>query len=143
MVNREKILEKTDLIYKSLQRLKELVTLTESRFYENPDNFAIAEHHLRRSLESLFDIGRHIMAKKGLGHPTDYRSIITAMAGEGVIPVEFADKVKGMAGYRNRLVHGYAEVTSAEMYNLISNRLNDFELFCKYVLLYLDRTNIK
>ncbi len=39
------------------------------------DNFAIAEHHLRRALEAVLDIGRHIVAKKGLGRPEDYRGI--------------------------------------------------------------------
>ncbi|WP_373995605.1 MULTISPECIES: HepT-like ribonuclease domain-containing protein [unclassified Neomoorella] len=36
----------------------------------------IFPEHLRRALEALLDIGRHIIAKKGLGRPEDYKSII-------------------------------------------------------------------
>ncbi len=45
------------------------------QFLANPDHYALAEHHLRRSLESIFDIGRHIIAKKELGKPEIYSHI--------------------------------------------------------------------
>ncbi|HHW43892.1 MAG TPA: DUF86 domain-containing protein, partial [Desulfotomaculum sp.] len=55
---------------------------------------------------------------------------------EQIIPPQFAEKIKGMAGYRNRLVHGYAEVTPEEMYNVIQKRLDDFEEFCSHIIKY-------
>lgn len=137
MLNRELIYNRIDLIKRSLARLKKLAALSREQFLADADNFAIAEHHLRRALESLLDIGRHIMAKQGLGHPTDYRSILLTLGREKIIPPEFAEKIKGMAGYRNRLVHGYAEVTPEEMYQIIQTRLGDFEEYCGYILRYL------
>lgn len=134
MINTDLIHNRIDLINRSITRLRKLALLNKAQFLADPDNFAIAEHHLRRALESLFDIGRHIMAKQGLGHPVDYRSIILALAKEKIIPEEFAARIKSMAGYRNRLVHGYAEVTPDEMHNIIENRLYDFEDFCRYIL---------
>lgn len=80
------------------------------------------------------------MAKKSLGHPVDYRSIISVLGREGIIPREFAKRIKGMAGYSNRLVHGYAEVAPLEMYILLKERLGDFELFCRYIAGYLEST---
>lgn len=140
MVNKYKIFERIDLINRSLTRLRAMAELSEERFESDSDNFAIAEHHIRRIMESIFDIGRHIMAKNGLGHPVDYRSIILVLGREGIIPQEFAKKIMGMAGYRNRLVHGYAEVTPREMYRLLKERLGDFELFCRYIAGYTDST---
>lgn len=137
MINKYVIHNRIDLINRSVTRLKKLATLAEPRFTADPDNYAIAEHHLRRALESLFDIGRHIMAKQGLGHPADYQSILLALTKEKIIPGEFAARIKGMAGYRNRLVHGYAEVNPEEMYSIIKNRLNDFEEFSRFILIYL------
>lgn len=139
MLNRELIYNRIDLIKRSLARLKKLAALSREQFLADADNFAIAEHHLRRALESLLDIGRHIMAKQGLGHPTDYRSILLTLGREKIIPPEFAGKIKGMAGYRNRLVHGYAEVTAEEMYQIIQTRLGDFEEYCCYILQYLEK----
>jgi uncharacterized protein YutE (UPF0331/DUF86 family) len=134
MINKDLIHNRIDLINRSINRLKKLAALSRTEFALNPDNYAIAEHHLRRALESLFDIGRHIMAKQGLGHPVDYQSILLTLAKENIIPEKFAAKIKGMAGYRNRLVHGYAEVTPDEMHNIIKYRLVDFEDFCRYIL---------
>lgn len=133
------VLAKIDLIRTSSRRLAELVDLGEHGFLADPDNFAIAEHHLRRALEAVFDIGRHIMAKQGFGYPKDYRSIITVLGHQDIIPQTFAEQIRGMAGYRNRLVHGYAEVTPQEMYSLLQKRLTDLDCFCKYILEYLDR----
>lgn len=137
MINKELIYNRIDLINRSISRLKKLATLPGTQFVTGPDNFAIAEHHLRRALESLFDVGRHIMAKQGLGHPVDYQTILLTLAKENIIPGEFAVRIKGMAGYRNRLVHGYAEVTPDEMHNIIKNRLGNFEDFCSYILKYI------
>ena len=36
-----------------------------------------------------------------------------------------------MAGYRNRLVHFYDEVTSEELHGIIQNQLSDLETFAK------------
>lgn len=140
MINKEVVYNRIDMINRSTTRLKSLAAVPRTQFAADPDNFAIAEHHLRRALESLFDIGRHIMAKQGLGHPADYQSIILTLAKEKIIPEEFAVRIKGIAGYRNRLVHGYAEVTPDEMHHIIENRLADFEDFCKYVLKYISLT---
>lgn len=139
MLNKELVYNRLDLIKRSLARLKKMAALPKEQFLADPDNFAIAEHHLRRALESLFDIGRHIMAKQGLGHPVDYRSILLTLGREKILPPEFAGKIKGMAGYRNRLVHGYAEVTPEEMYHIMQTRLADFEEYCTYILKYLEK----
>ncbi|AFV10331.1 hypothetical protein Tph_c00820 [Thermacetogenium phaeum DSM 12270] len=140
MINKDLIRNRIDLINRSIARLKRMAALSREQFLADPDNFAIAEHHLRRALQSLFDAGRHIIAKQGLGHPVDYRSIILTLGREKIIPPQFAERIKGMAGYRNRLVHGYAEVTPEEMYNVIQERLDDFEEFCFHILKYTANT---
>lgn len=139
MINKELVYARLDLIKRALARLKKMAALPQEEFLANPDNFAIAEHHLRRALESVFDIGRHIMAKEGLGHPTDYRAMLVTLGREKILPPDFAKRIEGMAGYRNRLVHGYAEVTPEEMYRILKTRLADFEEYCAHILAWLAR----
>lgn len=138
MLNRQLILERLDMLRNSVSRLNRFRELSEEAFAANPDNYAIAEHHLRRALECVLDIGRHIVVKKGLGRPRDYRSIIEILGQNQVLPPAFARSIMGMAGYRNRLVHGYAEVTGQEMYQIITSRLEDFARFAGYILEYLE-----
>ena len=137
-INIDLVRRRIDLVNVSLQRLRRFQRFSLAEFGAHPDNFAVAEHHLRRALEAVFDLGRHLIAKKGWGHPQDYRSIITLLAQNGVLPKEFAARIRGMAGYRNRLVHGYLEVSLEEMYRLLQERLGDLEAFCRHVADYLN-----
>jgi len=59
LLNKKLIMERIALMRTSVYRLKEFRKMEEEEFLVNPDNYAIAEHHLRRALECLLDIGRH------------------------------------------------------------------------------------
>lgn len=141
MLNRQLILDRLSMLRSSVNRLNKLKDLSADAFLSDPDNYAIAEHHLRRALECVLDVGRHIVVKKGFGRPRDYRSIIEILGQNHVIPAAFAKDIVGMVGYRNRLVHGYAEVTGQEMYQIIKTKLDDFARFAGYILEYLEREN--
>ena len=80
MLNYQLIEERLTQVRVSCNRLKQMEPLNLEQFLTTPDSYAIAEHHLRRALESVFDIGRHIIAKKGLGKPANYSQIIEILA---------------------------------------------------------------
>ena len=61
-LNTKLIADRLGFITKSLVKLKKLSNLDENGFLAD-DNSAIAESYLRRSIEAIFDIGRHIIAK--------------------------------------------------------------------------------
>ena len=51
------------------------------------------------------------------------------------MPKEYADNaLLEMAGYRNRLVHFYFEVSPEELYQILQNNLDDVERFCHYMV---------
>jgi uncharacterized protein YutE (UPF0331/DUF86 family) len=62
-----------------------LVAIPKLDFVGNRDNFAIAEHNLRRTLEAVFDIARHISVKMAWGHPQSYRETIELITANGVL----------------------------------------------------------
>lgn len=139
MVNRSLILSRLDEIRRSTGRLAKLAELSVTEFLQDPDHFAVAEHHLRRALEAALDAGRHVIAKEGWGKPADYRDVFDILGARGVLPAEFARRIRGMAGYRNRLVHMYAEVTAEEVHQLLRERLGELLQFARYVLDWTDR----
>jgi len=49
-----------------------------------------------------------------------------------------ADKLVPIAGYRNRLVHFYQEITPEELYEIIQNDLPDIEGFMKEIENFLE-----
>lgn len=138
MLSTKLVHERLSQIRASAIRLQKLIAHGKDNFVSEPDNFAIAEHHLRRALEAVLDIGRHIIAKQGLGVPNDYRGILLALGQHGVLPQEFVRKVQGMAGYRNRLVHGYADVSPQEIYDVLDRHLKDLAEFSERILAFLE-----
>lgn len=96
-------------------------------FLSDPRNPLAAESCLRRLLEALLDLGRHILAK-GFGEGVlTYKEIARRLGEYGVLSPETAELFIKMAGYRNRMVHFYEELSSQELYALCTKRLPDVE----------------
>ena len=91
-------------------------------------NAAAAESLLRRAIESLLDVARHLFAKgHGIG-ALEYREIARVAAEKGMV----ADPVLGerflqIAGFRNRLTHFYEEVTAEEFQAILAGEIVDLE----------------
>ena len=88
-------------------------------------NVWAAESCLRRALEALLDLGRHIAAKGfGLG-VSEYEEIAQRLHELGILDENNAQIMRKMAGYRNRLVHFYHEVSTQELYDVCSKHLDE------------------
>jgi len=94
-------------------------------FTGSPLNIAAGESNLRRSLESLLDLGRHILAR-GFGVPAvEYGEIGPKLAESGVLDHAQGEMLRKIGGYRNRLVHLYFEVSPEELHQILTTELND------------------
>lgn len=125
MVNKTMIRERLILIKEYLHRLEKLSQVPAEKFVGS-DSCAAAESYLRRSLEVIFDIGRHILAKGGhIELAQEYKSIARGLKEIKVIDPPLEQKLVNMAGYRNRMVHFYDPITDDELYRIISRELGD------------------
>lgn len=137
-LNIKLIEDRLGIINKGISKLKRLSYFNEKDFLDN-DIPAISESYIRRSLEAIFDIGRHIVAKTPGKGAVEYKEIASILGDTGIIPKEFAEKLKLMAGYRNRLVHFYHEVTDKELYLILKNNLQDMEEFVKLIKAFIEK----
>ncbi len=109
-------------------------------FHAEKHSFAAAESYLRRALEALMDLGRHILAK-GFGYPaTEYKEVARALSEKGVLGVEAAQLMTRMAGYRNRMVHFYHEIQPDELYEICHSHLDDLEKVLGELLLWVKQS---
>ena len=115
------------------EELSELNKLGEEPFesFARGVGFKLAQYHLHRALEGVFHIASHLLARVPGGAKTStYKEMAIALGEKGILPKNFAEqKLVKMAGYRNRLVHFYAQITPQEIYDLIQDDLDDFEVF--------------
>ena len=92
---------------------------------------------LRRALEALLDLGRHVAAK-GFAEPVvEYKQIGRALGRRGVLSGDTAALLVEMAGYRNRLTHFYDEVTPEELFQILTTRTGDIETVLNEILAWI------
>lgn len=133
-LNREVLYARLSYIEDSVRSLKRFQGVSLDGFHANPDNFRIAFYDLHRALEALMDIGSHILSRIPGARATSYKDIPQLLGRHGVVPKDFADnQLNKMAGYRNRMVHFYAEITEKELYEIIQEDLPDFDTFCSRI----------
>ena len=132
---REKVVsERIKWIREMLTRLKSLPLENHETFISDPRNVAAAESYLRRGLEALLDLGRHILAR-GFGDAVvEYKEISHGLLRHQVLSKGSADKLMILAGYRNRMVHFYHEIKNLELYEICSGELDDIEAVLQGVL---------
>jgi uncharacterized protein YutE (UPF0331/DUF86 family) len=108
-----------------MARLRELGAMSLDEFRAMPDGYAVAEHHLRRALQALLDLGRHLAVRSNWGNPSNYREVFDLLEQGGVLAPLTAERGRSLAGYRNRLVHEYAAVSGDELWEILQTRLSD------------------
>lgn len=121
------VLDRLAWIEKMMAEIRKLPISNSSLFLSDSRNVHAAESCLRRALEALLDLGRHILAKGFAEGVTEYKDIAVKLEGHDVITPELAEKMKLMAGYRNRLVHMYHDVIADELFEICHTGLSDFD----------------
>ena len=139
-LNTKLIQDRLGFVVGCVERLRHLSTLDRDDFFIG-DNPAITESYLRRSLEAIFDIGRHIIAKHAGKAAVECNEIARLLARNTVISKELSKKLVLMAGYRNRMVHSYHEVTDEELYSILTNNLPDIQVFIQEMGAFLEAHN--
>ncbi|MEA3295650.1 MAG: HepT-like ribonuclease domain-containing protein [Patescibacteria group bacterium] len=136
-INKQVILLRVNGIQGEMQELKKVRDLNFDEF-SSGSGYKIAHYHLHRALEGVFNIGSHILARIPGVEITDYKGIAISLGANGIVDKKFANtKLKDMAGYRNRLVHFYAEISSEEIYKIINEDLDDFDIFLESIKKFL------
>ena len=138
-LNTARILELIRFIESCVEELKPFSRMTEKEFLSDRKNPPFVESYLRKALEAVFDIGRHILAKSYGFKEIEYKTIAKELGKRKVISEELSEVLIKMAGYRNRMVHFYREVTSEELHQIILNNMEDFNRFNREVSSFINR----
>jgi uncharacterized protein YutE (UPF0331/DUF86 family) len=96
----------------------------------------IVEKGIETLIQNLLDIGAHLLASQIKNDWEDYGEIILELGKHRVIPEVFSNKIKGMAGLRNILIHEYMKIDLDKLFDYLKHRLEDFLLFIKYIRKY-------
>lgn len=138
-LDKELLRRKLEYLREYLNKLKEFSSMEEVVFLADHHNYGLAEHYLQQSIEVILDVCRHIVIALELKTPEDSRALFGLLADAGVIPSEFAQKNANMAGFRNRMVHEYADIDHKKVYSYLVNYFSELENFVAIISSYAQK----
>jgi uncharacterized protein YutE (UPF0331/DUF86 family) len=118
--------DRLDLVREHLGELRELPSGSMESFLADRRNQRAAEALLRRAIEALFDVARHLLAKSAGVGALEYREVARQCVQRGLVrDPDLATRMEQIAGFRNRLTHHYEDVTGPELYGVVAGHLGD------------------
>ena len=120
----------------AMAQLRKYQSIPYEKFKRDLGLIWIVEKGLEILVQNLLDIGAHILSSELKNDWEDYGEIISKLGKHGIIPPEFSEQIKGMAGLRNVLVHEYLKIDVEKLIDYLNHRLGDFVQFIKYIREY-------
>lgn len=136
-MNKPLILELLDEMERSVRLLESLKGTAREDFLADPRHHMFAERCFQIAIQCLVDICTYLAAQKGWERPDDSAGAVLQMGRQRVIPMDFAERIVGMANFRNILVHAYLKINRNIVYDMLA-QLDDFRQFARHVLAYVD-----
>jgi uncharacterized protein YutE (UPF0331/DUF86 family) len=130
LVDPERIRDRLERLDRLLARLDTLIAGGEDAYMADVGIRLQAERALQLCIQICLDIGAHLIGERGLDQPTDYRGVFRSLAQAEIIEAELAERLAGAAGLRNLLVHGYADLDDAAVWQALG-RLEDLRAFAR------------
>lgn len=131
MTDPELLSKKLALIETCVRELRDLAHLAELEDSVRERRFV--EHTLQIGIQAAIDVGSHIVSDQRYGEPASNRALFDLLKQNGWLPAELAAALGDMAGFRNVLVHGYADVNLDIVRDVVTNHLDDLLNFASTV----------
>jgi uncharacterized protein YutE (UPF0331/DUF86 family) len=87
------------------------------------------EHTLQVGIQAALDVAAHIVSDNRLGEPSTNQQLFTLLANAGWVDARLAGVLRAAVGFRNVVVHGYADVDVRIVRDVLTNRLDDLLAF--------------
>ncbi len=134
MLDKDRILAKIDEVGSYLKEIKSCLPSDFQDYMDSNEGRRACERLLQISIECVIDICSLLVKGLKLGAPSDEDDIVNKLEKEKIISKNMSKTLKTMKGFRNILVHRYAEVDDELVFQFLKNSLGDFSKFKKVVL---------
>jgi len=84
-------------------------------------------------VQAVLDVASHIVSDDDLGEPATNRALFGLLTRHGWIDAPLAARLEDMAGFRNVLVHGYADLDLEVVQDIVRHRLDDLLAFVRAI----------
>jgi uncharacterized protein YutE (UPF0331/DUF86 family) len=88
---------------------------------------------VQASAQACIGIANHLISSEGWRVPRDFRDTFTVLEEEQVLDPDLAERLRNLAGLRNRLVHLYTAVDDTLVHRFLASGIDDFDHFASRV----------
>jgi uncharacterized protein YutE (UPF0331/DUF86 family) len=127
VVRTEVLRKRSNKLDEYLAILRQLQRYDWREFSSDPEHYGSAERFLQLAIETVNDMGNHVVSDLALGVVDYYSDIPTILAQKGYIDADLKEEWIRMIGFRNVLVHDYLDVDLRIVYDVLQNRLSTLE----------------
>lgn len=92
----------------------------------------LAERYAHLAVEACLDLGNHYIADRRFSPPASNKDVFTVLELAGELDHEWAERLRGWAGFRNVLVHEYLDIDHGVTYAAIRDDLEDLRRFADW-----------
>jgi uncharacterized protein YutE (UPF0331/DUF86 family) len=96
-------------------------------------------HYLQLSVQVVMDISTHLNIELDWERTADYKGAVLSLGKHGVLPPEFAERISGLTGFRNILVHEYLTVDPLKVQGALQEGLEDLKKFIVHIADFMQR----
>lgn len=134
-----------EIIYNKLKELKNSLYYVEEflpsdvKYLENKKDKNALYKEAEVAIQIAIDICAVINSDISKVTPTDEDSILISLEKEKVLSNEMSKRLRSMKGFRNLLVHRYAEIDDSVAYEDIKSGLGDFDKFIVEIEKFLEK----
>lgn len=96
------------------------------------------KYTFQTAIEACIDAAHHVVADQGLGVPASNADAFRSLATAGLVDGDLATALAGAVGFRNVLVHGYADVDDAQVVANLAHR-HDLRRFVSAMTALIDQ----
>ncbi|MBI1960240.1 MAG: DUF86 domain-containing protein [Candidatus Rokubacteria bacterium] len=139
MIDRDLVTRKMVLITADLGTLQGMASKDRGSYLASPTDELVAERLLERMVGRMIDINFHLITEAGEAPPADYYESFTRLARLGVLERDFATRIAGSAGLRNRIVHEYDEIDPARVHEALQSAVTDIPAYLRRINDYVGR----
>jgi len=138
MLDRERILSKSDELDGYLRELAE-VSPANLEEYKKVEKKRSCERLLQLIIECLIDTAKLFVKGLRLGIPSEENDLFKKLSDAKVLSASSAAVLQNMKGFRNILIHEYADVDDGIVFKYIRENTGDFDKIRREFLEFLKK----
>lgn len=120
-----------------VEELKKILPSIEE-YFNNLIIRRACEKTIEIAIDSLIDVASMVVSYENYGLPTNEENLFDILAKKEILNEDFISTLKDMKGFRNIIIHRYAEVEDKIVYSHLKESLDDFYEFKKQIQTFLN-----